>query len=61
MPTLYLMLATTIHLTTLRLSGILALVLGVLILVFPKALNYLVALYLIVIGAVSVFSLHIKL
>ncbi len=61
MATLYLMLATTIHLTTLRLSGILALVLGVLILVFPKALNYLVALYLIVIGAVSVFSLHIKL
>ena len=37
-------------------SGILAIVFGVLILLFPKALNYFVALYLILIGLISVFG-----
>jgi hypothetical protein len=46
---------------SLRLSipGILALIAGVLILLFPRLLNYLVALYLIVVGLVLVFNLHL--
>ncbi|MGH2529580.1 MAG: DUF3096 domain-containing protein [Actinomycetota bacterium] len=42
----------------LRLPGILALVAGVLILLFPKLLNYVVAGYLIFVGAVQVFDVH---
>ena len=51
--------ATTIHLTNLRLSGIVALVLGVLIWIFPKFLRYLVGGYLIIVGVISVFNLHL--
>ncbi len=40
----------------LRLPGVLALVAGVLILLFPKLLNYIVAGYLIFVGAVQVFE-----
>lgn len=43
----------------LTLPGILALVAGVLILIFPKLLNYLVAAYLIFVGLVLVFDLRI--
>ena len=43
----------------LALPGIVALVAGVLILIFPKLLNYVVAGYLIVVGAIQVFNLHI--
>ncbi len=42
----------------LALPGLIALVVGVLILLFPKLLNYLVAGYLIVVGAIQVFNLH---
>jgi len=42
----------------LRLPGVLALVAGVLILLFPKLLNYIVAGYLIFVGAVQVFDVH---
>lgn len=42
----------------LRLPGVLALVAGVLILLFPKLLNYVVAGYLIFVGAVQVFDIH---
>jgi len=42
----------------LRLPGVLALVAGVLILIFPKLLNYIVAGYLIFVGAVQVFNIH---
>jgi len=42
----------------LALPGIIALIVGVLILIFPKLLNYLVAAYLIVVGAIQVFNLH---
>lgn len=42
----------------LRLPGVLALVAGVLILIFPKLLNYVVAGYLIFVGAVQVFDVH---
>ena len=43
----------------LTLPGVIALIAGVLILIFPKLLNYLVAAYLIVVGAVEVFHLHV--
>jgi hypothetical protein len=43
----------------LALPGIVALIAGVLILIFPKLLNYVVAGYLIVVGAIQVFNLHI--
>jgi DUF3096 family protein len=49
---------TTVNLH-LALPGILALIAGVLILIFPKLLNYLVAAYLIVVGLIQVFNVHI--
>lgn len=41
----------------LTLNGILAIVAGVLILLFPRLLNYIVAIYLIAIGLLEVLSL----
>jgi len=41
----------------LALEPLLALVAGILILVQPKLLNYIVAIYLIVIGVLGVFNL----
>jgi hypothetical protein len=41
----------------LTLNGILALVAGVLILLFPRLLNYIVAIYLIVIGLIEILGL----
>jgi hypothetical protein len=49
---------TTVNLH-LALPGILAIGVGVLILIFPKLLNYLVAGYLIVVGVIQVFNVHI--
>lgn len=49
---------TTVNLH-LALPGILALIAGVLILIFPKLLNYFVAGYLIVVGVIQVFNVHI--
>jgi hypothetical protein len=43
----------------LTLPGIVALVAGVLILVFPKLLNYLVAGYLIVVGLILLFDVRL--
>jgi len=43
----------------LRIPGVLALVAGVLILIFPKLLNYIVAGYLIFVGVVQVFNIHV--
>jgi hypothetical protein len=40
----------------LTLPGILALVAGILILVFPRFLNYLVAAYLIIVGLILIFD-----
>ncbi|MGZ3236033.1 MAG: DUF3096 domain-containing protein [Burkholderiaceae bacterium] len=47
-----------IHLT---LMPLVALIAGILILVMPKLLNYIIALYLIIIGVVGLFgtSLHL--
>lgn len=39
-----------------NLSPIVALIAGVLILVMPKLLNYIIALYLIVIGLIGLFG-----
>ena len=50
--------ATTITLNHTRLTGALALILGLLILVFPRFLAYLVAFYLVVLGVVSILNLH---
>jgi hypothetical protein len=41
----------------LTLNGVLALIAGVLILLFPRLLNYIVAVYLIVIGLIEILSL----
>lgn len=43
----------------LTLPGVVALVFGVLIFLFPKILNYLVAGYLIIIGLIQVFDITI--
>ena len=40
-----------------HLTPVLSLIAGVLILIMPKLLNYIVALYLIIIGAVGLFGL----
>jgi hypothetical protein len=42
-----------------RLNGVLALLAGVLILLVPRLLNFIVAIYLILIGAIEVFGLRI--
>ena len=51
--------STTVNLH-LVLPGIIALVAGILILIFPKILNYVVAGYLIFVGIIQVFNLHIR-
>ena len=43
----------------LALPGIIALIAGILILIFPKLLNYFVAAYLIVVGLIEIFNLHL--
>jgi hypothetical protein len=53
-----LLLATSINLRF-NLSGLGALIAGVLILFFPKLLNYIVAIYLIFVGLVQVFNLKV--
>jgi cytochrome c biogenesis protein CcdA len=42
-----------------KLNGILALLAGILILLIPRLLNYIVAIYLILVGLVQVFDLRI--
>lgn len=42
----------------LTLNGIIALAAGILILIFPKVLNYIVAVYLIVVGLVDIFDIR---
>ena len=44
---------------TLSLAPLLALIAGILILVMPRLLNYIVALYLIIIGLVGLFGLRL--
>ncbi|UBF25592.1 DUF3096 domain-containing protein [Kovacikia minuta CCNUW1] len=42
-----------------RLNGIVALIAGILILLIPRLLNYIIAFYLILIGLVQVFNVRI--
>jgi hypothetical protein len=44
---------------TFSLAPIISLIAGILILAMPRLLNYIVALYLIVIGIVGIFNLNI--
>ena len=45
----------------LSLAPLLALLAGILILIMPKALNFIVAIYLIVIGLIGLFGGHLHL
>ncbi len=54
----YLAAKTTVNLH-LALPGIIALAVGVLILIFPKLLSYFVAAYLIIVGLIQIFNVHI--
>jgi hypothetical protein len=47
--------AVTIHVTAL--SPIIALLAGILILIMPRLLNYVVAIYLILVGLIGIFGL----
>lgn len=46
---------------TLSLAPIVALIAGILILIVPRMLNYIVAIYLIVIGLLGLFGTGLKL
>jgi hypothetical protein len=46
---------------TLALGPLVSLIAGILILVLPRLLNYIVALYLIIIGLIGIFGGHLKL
>ena len=44
---------------SLPINGLLALLAGILILILPRILNYIVAIYLILIGLVQIFNIRI--
>ena len=46
------------HLTSAHIEPLVALLAGVLILIVPRLLNYVVAIYLIVIGLVGLNAIH---
>jgi hypothetical protein len=48
-------LAQTVSLN-LTISGIIALIAGILILMIPRLLNYIVAIYLIIVGLLQIFD-----
>jgi len=41
------------------LGPVVALIAGILILIMPRLLNYIVALYLILVGLIEIFHLHL--
>ena len=43
---------------TLSLGPLISLIAGILILIIPRLLNYIVAVYLIVIGLIGIFGAH---
>ncbi len=51
--------ATTQLELNLRVNGIVALIAGILILIFPRILNYVVAAYLIIIGLIQVLNIQV--
>jgi hypothetical protein len=50
---------TTIVQVGININGIVALIAGILILILPRLLNYIVAIYLIIIGLVQIFNFRI--
>jgi hypothetical protein len=46
------------HLTAAHISPLVALAAGILILIMPRLLNYIVAIYLIVVGVVGLNAIH---
>jgi Protein of unknown function (DUF3096) len=46
------------HLTVAHISPLVALVAGILILIMPRLLNYIVALYLIIFGLIGLNNIH---
>lgn len=44
------------NLTVLHIAPIVALIAGVLILIMPRLLNYIIAIYLIIVGCVGLFG-----
>ena len=46
------------HLTVAHISPLAALIAGVLILIVPRLLNYIVALYLIIFGLIGLNNIH---
>ncbi|MDX1574488.1 MAG: DUF3096 domain-containing protein [Methylophaga sp.] len=46
---------------TLALTPLLSLIAGILILVVPRLLNYIVAIYLIIIGVVGIFGVNLTI
>jgi hypothetical protein len=46
------------HLTIAHISPLVALVAGILILLIPRLLNYIVAIYLILVGLMGLNSIH---
>jgi len=49
---------TTMTLTPAHISPIIALAAGILILIMPKALNYIIAIYLIVVGVIGLNGIY---
>jgi hypothetical protein len=47
-----------VHLTVAHISPIVALIAGILILIAPRLLNYVVAIYLIVVGVVGLNGIY---
>jgi hypothetical protein len=50
--------SVTMHLTAAYISPIVALVAGILILIAPRLLNYVVAIYLIIVGLMGLNAIH---
>jgi hypothetical protein len=48
----------TMHLTVAHISPIVALLAGILILIAPRFLNYVVAIYLIIVGLMGLNAIH---
>jgi uncharacterized membrane protein HdeD (DUF308 family) len=46
----------TLTAPTFVISGILAIIIGIVVLIFPKSLNYAVALYLIIAGILQIIA-----
>ncbi|HEY7297121.1 MAG TPA: DUF3096 domain-containing protein [Xanthobacteraceae bacterium] len=46
------------HLTAAHIGPIIALIAGILILIVPRLLNYIVAIYLIILGIVGLNNIH---